>query len=105
MIRCGISISGIEDGSAGTPAIDFIAIHPDMYVRTLAKIGFHYLLAVRPEVSGMEEGFTSVKQFIRNGGDMDAELSCEILCLLYVWEGTSPRLQRMLGRHKKGAYG
>ena len=23
----------------------------------------------------------------------------------HVWEGASPRLQRMLGRHQKGAYG
>ena len=23
----------------------------------------------------------------------------------HVWDGASPRLQRMLGRHQKGAYG
>jgi len=37
----------------------------DKYVRTLAKIGFHYLLAVNPAVSGAEQGFAPVRQFIR----------------------------------------
>lgn len=42
------------------------------YFRALAKIGFHYLLAVSTELSGRETEFEDVRRFILHGGDMDA---------------------------------
>jgi hypothetical protein len=42
------------------------------YLRAIAKIGFHYALAVLPELSGMEPEFSDIKQFIWSGaGDTD----------------------------------
>ena len=43
----------------------------DKYFRTLAKIGFHYLLASSTKVSGGESEFSAVRQFIRHGGNRD----------------------------------
>lgn len=41
----------------------------DFYFRAVAKCGFHYLLAVVPEIHGSEPPFAPLRNFIINGGD------------------------------------
>lgn len=44
----------------------------EKYFRSLAKIGFHYLIAASSQVTGAEPEFDNVRTFIRHGGDPQA---------------------------------
>jgi len=43
----------------------------EAYFRAVAKIAFHYLLKVYPELTGLEREFNGIKEFIWNGGQTD----------------------------------